>query len=80
MGSISKEKERCADSLRLKRPLWPLAAYLSWWVVAARSSWYKSGTRLSCRLWRVRNARPAGLAVPIHHRGDGEAAGEWSGL
>lgn len=29
--------------------------------------------------YRARVARPVELEVPIHHRGDGEAAGEWVG-
>lgn len=44
-----------------------------------QGEWYESGTglcELHCKAliaWRVE------LDVPIHHRGDGEAAGEWVG-
>nr|DAO87083.1 MAG TPA: hypothetical protein [Caudoviricetes sp.] len=42
--------------------------------------WYESGTGFLERFWKARIEWHRGLVAPIHHRGDGEAAGEWGGL
>lgn len=65
--------ERQALSIRTR------AQSCSWGFAGqARASsggeWYESGTELYEVCCKERNARPVGLVVPIHHRGDGEAA------
>jgi len=42
--------------------------------------WYESGTGFFIVRYRVRITMSVELAVPIHHRGDGEVAGEGSGI
>jgi len=37
--------------------------------------WYKSGTIFFGGRYKARFTRAVALGVPIHHRGDGEAAG-----
>lgn len=38
--------------------------------------WYRSGTGVFMVSYRARVSRCVALVIPIHHRGDGEAAGE----
>lgn len=55
-----------------------------WYVGQARAisggEWYESGTGFFIVRYRVRITMSVELAVPIHHRGDGEVAGEGSGI
>ncbi len=49
-------------------------------VTSREQWWYESGTGIFTVRYKARISRPMELAVPIHHGGNGEAAGEGSCL